>query len=176
MKTDPADVDTNLKTTSGLTTYGRDERYIQNKLHLLGASSVVLHGVGDGMIPYCCLTKRIPCLILFGPRPGGEVHQKIIKKFLVEKVQALMEAAAPGSRWYRTITQLGCQAAEEKKPEKKTGQAAGAAPAPKKVPKAAAAAEAAAAANSGKKKRSSSSSSSSSEESSNTSKKLKKKE
>ena len=120
MKTDPTDPpDVNQKTTSALCTYGRDEKYIQNKLHLLGGSSVMLYGVGDGMIPYCCLVKRIPCLLIYDKRPGGEVHQKTIQKFLIGKVQALMEAATPGSRWYRTNTQLGCRSEEQPRPKEK---------------------------------------------------------
>lgn len=123
------------KTTSPLTTFGRDEAYIENKLHLLGASSVILHGVGDGMIPYCCLMKRIPCLLIYGKRPGGELHQKTIQKFLVDKVQKKIEEAAPGSRWYRTTAQLGCreeplpgQAEPKKEPSRRP-----ATPAPKKA-------------------------------------------
>ena len=115
VKTDAPDAEPNLKTTSALSTYGRDEKYITNKLHLLGASSVILYGVGDGMIPYCCLTLRIPCLLIYAKSPGGAVHQKTIEKFLVGKVQALMEAAAPGTRWYRTDTQLCCQEEKKKK-------------------------------------------------------------
>ena len=113
--TDPPDANPNLKTTSPLITFGRDEQYIDNLLHLLGASSVILHGVGDGMVAYCCLMKRIPCLLIYGKRPGGELHQKLIHKFLVDKVQKKIEAAAPGSRWYRTNSQLGCRAEEEPK-------------------------------------------------------------
>jgi len=136
VKTDPADADDlNLKKTSSLTTYGRDEKYVENKLYLLGASSVILYGVGDGMIPYCCLMKRIPCLLIYDKRPGGELHQKTIQKFLVGKVQALMEVAAPGTRWFRTSTQLGCREEKKRKqpdgtpaPKKKVAKAAGAAP------------------------------------------------
>ena len=126
VKTDPADVEVS-KVPTPLTTYGRDEKHIQNRLHLLGASSVILDGVGDGMITYCCLTKRIPCLMIFDKRPGGELHQKIIHKFLVDKVKALMEAAVPGSKWYRTNTQLGCREEKKDAPQKKN-----VIPAPKK--------------------------------------------
>ena len=108
VKTDPADVSPDMEKTSALTTYGRDEKYIENKLHLLGASSVILHGVGDGMIPYCCLKQKIPCLLIYGTGAGGQVHQKTIEKFLVGKVARLMEEAVPGDVWYETNFQLGC--------------------------------------------------------------------
>ena len=138
VKTDPADVDSNSKATTHLTTYGRDEAYIQNKLSLLGCSSAILYGVGDGMFPWCCLTKKIPCLLIFGKRPGGDVHQKVIFKFLVDKVVEKMEAAIPGTRWFRTTTQLGCREENVKK-EATTGSGAatrGAGAAPKKLSKA----------------------------------------
>ena len=137
VKTDPADVDpVKEKAKTHLTTYGRDEEYFQNKLSLLGCSSAILYGVGDGMFPWCCLTKKIPCLLIFGKRPGGDVHQKVIFKFLQDKVVEKMEAAIPGTRWFRTTTQLGCR--EEKK-EATTGSGAttrGAGAAPKKLSKA----------------------------------------
>ena len=108
VKTDPPDASPDLKATTALTTYGRDEKYIENKLHGLGASSVILHGVGDGMIAYCCLKWRIPCLLVYGTGAGGQLHHDTIQKFLVNKVAALMKEAGPGDSWYRTNSILLC--------------------------------------------------------------------
>ena len=120
MKTDKADTDE--KTMVPLCTYGRDEKYITNKLWLMGISNVILRGVGDGMIPFVCLKKRIPCLLIFDEAPSGEHHQKAIEKFLIDKVKKLMEEATPGDgRFYRTNVQLNCcpDDNEEEKVKKK---------------------------------------------------------
>jgi hypothetical protein len=89
--------------------YGRAQKYVENKLFALGCSSVVLYGVGDGMFAYCCLLNRIPCLIIYGPNPGGAVHQQVIRKHLVGKMQELYTKAVPGSKWFRSNTQLCCR-------------------------------------------------------------------
>ena len=92
-----------------LSTYGRDEDYIMNKLWINGVSSIILFGAGDGMIIWCALQKRIPIMVLY----DSELHKSTLEKFLVEKVQQKMEEAAPGdTRWWRTNAQLGCRAEE----------------------------------------------------------------
>ena len=112
---DLPDVDVDLKQLSPLLAYGRAQKYAANKLHALGASSVVLYGVGDGMFAYCCLLIRIPCLIIYAPNPGGAVHQQVIRKHLVGKVVELITNATPGSKWHRSNTQLGCRPDDDKK-------------------------------------------------------------
>ena len=107
-KTENADVDITLM--SPLSTYGRDEEYIMNKLWLDGISTVILHGVGDGMLAWCALQKRIPIMCLY----DKELHKKTIEVHLLEKIIEKMEAATPiDARWYRTAAQLGCREAED---------------------------------------------------------------
>ena len=104
VKTEKPDVD--IKTMSPLSTYGRDEQYIMNKLWLNGISSLILYGVGDGMIPWCALQKRIPIMCLY----DKELHKSTIELFLLEKIIKEMEEATPeDTRWYRTAAQLGCR-------------------------------------------------------------------
>ena len=104
MKTEKPDVD--IKTMSPLSTYGRDEQYIMNKLWLDGISSLILYGVGDGMVPWCALQKRIPIMCLY----DKELHKSTIEVFLLEKIIKKMEEATPeDTRWYRTAAQLGCR-------------------------------------------------------------------
>ena len=108
VKTEKPDVD--VKSTSPLCTYGRDEKYIDNKLWLNGISSIILYGVGDGMIPWCAMKKRIPICCLY----DGELHKKTIEAFLLGKMVQKMEEATPDdTRWYRTAAQLGCRASED---------------------------------------------------------------
>lgn len=108
MKTEKPDVD--LKSMSPLSTYGRDEQYIMNKLWLDGISSLILYGVGDGMVPWCALQKRIPIMCLY----DKELHKRIIEKFLLEKIIKKMEEATPkDTRWYRTAAQLVCRDGED---------------------------------------------------------------
>ena len=108
MKTEKPDVD--LKSMSPLSTYGRDEQYIMNKLWLDGISSLILYGVGDGMVPWCALQKRIPIMCLY----DKELHKQIIEKFLLEKIIKKMEEATPqDTRWYRTTAQLVCRDGED---------------------------------------------------------------
>ena len=103
MKTEKPDVD--LKSMSPLSTYGRDEEYIMNKLWLDGISSLILYGVGDGMVPWCALQKRIPIMCVY----DKELHKKTIEVFLLEKIiKKMEEAPADDTRWYRTAAQLGC--------------------------------------------------------------------
>ena len=103
VKNEKADVDG--KSMSPLCTYGRDEAYINNKLWLAGVSTIILWGVGDGMIPWCALEKRIPIMCLY----DKELHKKTIEAFLLEKIIKRMEEATPeDARWYRTNAQLGC--------------------------------------------------------------------
>lgn len=66
-----------------LLTYGRAEEYLENKMSMLGTSSAIVYGVGDGMIPYICLKNKIPVLLIFGRHPGGATHQQVIQKHLV---------------------------------------------------------------------------------------------
>ena len=114
VKTEKADMDD--ATMIPLCTYGRDEKYIENKLWLMGASTVILRGVGDGMIPLVCLKLRIPCLLIYDAPPSGEEHQKIIENFLVEKVKTLMEEATPAiNRFYRTKEWLNCRSQDDDK-------------------------------------------------------------
>ena len=103
-KNEQPDVD--LKSMSPLSTYGRDEEYIMNKLWLDGISSLILYGVGDGMVPWCALQKRIPIMCVY----DKELHKKTIEVFLLEKIIQKMEEATPqDARWYRTAAQLGCR-------------------------------------------------------------------
>ena len=91
---------------SPLSTYGRDEKYIKNKLWLDGISSLILLGVGDGMVPWCAIELRIPIMCVY----QNELHKKTIEAFLLEKIIEKMEKARPGdTRWYRTSAQLGCR-------------------------------------------------------------------
>ena len=107
-KTDRSDVD--LKSMSPLCTFGRDEEYIMNKLWLNGISSIILDGVGDGMIVWCALKNRIPIMCLY----DREIHKKTIEAFLQDKIMKKMEEATPSdTRWYRTNAQLGCRENEE---------------------------------------------------------------
>ena len=104
VKTEKPDVD--LKSMSPLSTYGRDEQYIMNKLWLNGISSLILYGVGDGMVPWCALQKRIPIMCLY----DKELHKSTIEVFLLEKIIKKMEEATPeDTRWYRPAAQLGCR-------------------------------------------------------------------
>ena len=119
MKTEKPDVD--IKTMSPLSTYGRDEQYIMNKLWLNGISSLILYGVGDGMIPWCALQKRIPIMCLY----DKELHKSTIEVFLLEKIIKKMEEATPqDTRWYRTNAQLGCRDDSEGARAKKAKAAA----------------------------------------------------
>ena len=119
VKTEKPDVD--IKTMSPLSTYGRDEQYIMNKLWLNGISSLILYGVGDGMIPWCALQKRIPIMCLY----DKELHKSTIELFLLEKIIKEMEEATPeDTRWYRTAAQLGCRDDSEGARAKKAKAAA----------------------------------------------------
>ena len=115
MKTDKPDVD--VKSMAPLSVYGRDEEYMDNKLWLDGISSLILKGVGDGMVPWCAVKKRIPIMCLY----ETELHKKTIEVFLVEKIAKKMEEATPkDTRWYRTAAQLGCREAEDNEEAAKT--------------------------------------------------------
>ena len=104
MKTDRADMD--LQAMSPLCTYGRDEQYIMNKLWLNGVSTIILDGVGDGMMVWCALQKRIPIMCLY----DREIHKKTIEAFLQEKILKKMTEATPkDTRWYRSAAQLCCR-------------------------------------------------------------------
>ena len=119
VKTEQPDVD--LKSMSPLSTYGRDEQYIMNKLWLDGISSLILYGVGDGMVPWCALQKRIPIMCLY----DKELHKSVIEQFLLEKIIKKMEEATPeDTRWYRTNAQLGCHDDSEGSGAKKAKAAA----------------------------------------------------
>jgi len=108
VKTEQPDVD--LKKMSPLCTYGRDEDYIKNKLWLDGISSLILYGVGDGMVVWCALQKRIPIMCLY----DMDLHKKTIETFMLEKIMKKMEEATPkDARWYRTNAQLGCRDDED---------------------------------------------------------------
>ncbi len=136
MKTERPDVD--VKSMSPLSTYGRDEQYIMNKLWLDGISSLILYGVGDGMVPWCALQKRIPIMCLY----DKELHKRTIEVFLLEKIIKKMEEATPkDTRWYRTAAQLGCRDGEDDS-EGARAKAKAAATAKKAAAKAAAAAKA----------------------------------
>ena len=104
MSTEKTDVE--LQMVSPLCTYGRDEEYIMNKFWLAGISSVILYGVGDGMIAWVCLQMRIPCMCLY----DRQLHQKTIEDFLLSKVIQKMEDATPDdTRWWRSNVLLGCR-------------------------------------------------------------------
>ena len=74
--------DVDVTGTSPLCTGGRDEKMISNRLWLVGASCIILQGVGDGMIPWCGLKLRIPTVCIY----DRELHKSVIEKFLLEKV------------------------------------------------------------------------------------------
>ena len=165
VKTEKPDVD--LKDVVSLSTYGRDEKYITNKLWLTGASTIMLYGVGDGMIPWCALKARIPIMCLY----DREIHRVTIEKFLVEMVTKKMLAATPhDARWYRTDAQLSCRREEDDDAMMKAKAAAKAAAATAKAASKAKAEPkgkaAVVTAGTGKKRSSSSEGTSSSEESS----------
>ena len=81
-----------------------------NKLWLNGISSIILDGVGDGMIVWCALKNRIPIMCLY----DREIHKKTIEAFLQDKIMKKMEEATPSdTRWYRTNAQLGCRENED---------------------------------------------------------------
>jgi hypothetical protein len=108
VKTEKPDVD--LKSMTPLSTYGMDEEYCKNKFWLNGLSSLILHGVGDGMIVWCSLQLRIPILCMY----DRDLHKKTIEAFLLEKIIKKMEEATPkDTRWYRTDLQLGCRGGED---------------------------------------------------------------
>ena len=112
-KTDRADVD--VKSMTPLCTFPFDEQYIMNKLWLNGVSSIILDGVGDGMVVWCALQKRIQIMCLY----DREVHKKTIEEFLQEKIRKKMEEATPrDTRWYRTAAVLGCREGEEAEAKK----------------------------------------------------------
>ena len=140
MTTERSDKDHN--SISPLCTYGRHEDFINNKLHLLGASSIILHGVGDGMIAWCALQKRIPIMCIY----DKQLHKKTIEDFLTQKiVKKITEASPTDTRWYRTNTQLECREDEEEDPKAAAAKAKAAKNAAAKAAALAAAAEAAAA-------------------------------
>ena len=85
MKTEKADAD--LKSMVALSTYGRDEEYLNNKLWLDGISSLILYGVGDGMLVWCALVKRIPIMCIY----DRDIHKKTVEAFLLEKITKKME-------------------------------------------------------------------------------------
>ena len=119
VKTEKPDVD--LKSMTPLSTYGMDEEYIKNKFWLNGLSSLILHGVGDGMIVWCALQLRIPILCMY----DRDLHKKTIEAFLLDKIIKKMEEATPkDTRWYRTDLQLGCRGGEDDPDGAKTNAAA----------------------------------------------------
>ena len=88
-----------------LCTYGRDEEYIMNKFWQEGVQTVILWGVGDGMIPWCCLQQRIPIMCIY----DRALHKKIIEEFLLGKIIECMQKATPkDTRWWRSNEALGC--------------------------------------------------------------------
>ena len=94
-KTEKPDVD--AKALVALSTHGRDEQYITNKFWLNGISSLILWGVGDGMIVWCAILLRIPIMCMY----DRELHKKTIEDFLLQKIINKMEEAKPGdTRWY----------------------------------------------------------------------------
>ncbi len=119
VKTEKPDMD--LKSMTPLSTYGPDEEYIKNKFWLNGLSSLILHGVGDGMIAWCSLQLRIPILCIY----DRDLHKKTIEAFLLDKIIKKMEEATPkDTRWYRTDLQLGCRGGEDDPDGAKTNAAA----------------------------------------------------
>ena len=112
-KTEKADVVDGKKP---LCTLGRDEKYIRNRLWILGASCIVLEGVGDGMIAWCALELRIPILCMY----DRVLHKTTIEKFLQDKVAQKMKTATPADvRWYRTDSQLCCRQPDDEAAAKK---------------------------------------------------------
>ena len=97
------------KTMVPLSLMGRDEPYLKNMLWLLGASQVILWGVGNGMLAWVCLNLRIPILCIY----ENEFHKETIQKHLLEKI--LVEADKEANkRFYKSDGDLGVGSAEEK--------------------------------------------------------------
>lgn len=104
VKNEKADMDP--KGITHLCTYGRDEEYIMNKFWQEGVQTVILWGVGDGMIPWCCLQQRIPIMCIY----DRVLHKKIIEEFLLGKIIECMQKATPkDTRWWRSNEGLGCR-------------------------------------------------------------------
>jgi len=96
------------KTMVPLSLMGRDEAYLKNMLWLLGASQVILWGVGNGMLAWVCLNLRIPILCIY----DNERHKDVIQKHLLQKI--LVEADKESNkRFYKSNADLGVSGAEE---------------------------------------------------------------
>ena len=135
VSTEKPDVDG--KSMNPLSTLGRDEDMVTNRLWQGGTSIIILEGVGDGMIPWCGLKLRIPTLCIY----NSELFKSTIEKFLLEKVvKAMTEALPTDTRWYRTNAQLMCREPDDEATRAKEAAAAAAAAAKAKakaLPKAA---------------------------------------
>ena len=110
------------KDTEKLCTYGRDQKYVENALWLLGASQVIVHGVGNGMVAWVCLLWRIPCLCIF----DNDEHAKCVLDYITKKVEDLMKKAVPANtRWWKDNEQLRCipDVVKEKKEKKRKAAA-----------------------------------------------------
>jgi hypothetical protein len=122
VSTEKPDVDG--KSMNALSTLGRDEDMVTNRLWQGGTSIIILEGVGDGMIPWCGLKLRIPTLCIY----NSELFKSTIEKFLLEKVvKAMTEALPTDTRWYRTNAQLMCREPDDEATRAKEAAAAAAA-------------------------------------------------
>ena len=122
VSTEKPDVDG--KSMNPLSTLGRDEDMVTNRLWQGGTSIIILEGVGDGMIPWCGLKLRIPTLCIY----NSELFKSTIEKFLLEKVvKAMTEALPTDTRWYRTNAQLMCREPDDEATRAKEAAAAAAA-------------------------------------------------
>ena len=91
-----------------LSLMGRDRDYIENKLWLVGASQIILWGVGNGMWPWVCLRMRIPILCIY----GKELHKDVIEKHILEKIMVEADKKS-NQRFYKSDTDLGVEEGQE---------------------------------------------------------------
>ena len=102
------------KTMVPLSLMGRDEEYLKNMLWLMGASQVILWGVGNGMLAWVCLCLRIPILCVY----ENELHKETIQKHLLDKIEKAADDPS-NKRFYKTNAELGVsddKADKNKKP------------------------------------------------------------
>ena len=110
-----ADMDANYMVP--LSVNGRDEAYLENQLWLMGISSAIVWGVGNGMLLHVCLKLRIPVLAIF-EKP---THKDVIFDLLQEKLVTYMNDPKC-HRFYKSDMVLGIEASskpadKQKQPE-----------------------------------------------------------
>jgi hypothetical protein len=98
------------KTMVPLSLMGRDEAYLKNMLWLVGASQVILWGVGNGMMAWVCICLRIPILCIY----DNELHKATIEKHLLDKIEKAVDDKN-NKRFHKTDAELGVSSADDKK-------------------------------------------------------------